>query len=186
VPTETAGQPAEPVRAGIHSPDVVRYGPGVPVTPRGGRVELTAQHAWHPPAGRTRRLRYAYRLLGSVLTVMLLAASGVLLYQRFQHTPLRVTGVDIAQQTPAACAVNVTGQITTNGAAGTVWYQWLFQPGVQPPQPLSQSVTPGQHALYVTTVIDSSGQGSATQTVTLQVLSPVPMTASTTVLARCR
>jgi hypothetical protein len=172
---------------GARPPDIVRYGLGVPVTPRGGRVELTAERAWHPPpAKRAWRLRHPYRLLGSALTMILLAASGVLLYQRFHHTPLRVTSVVITQQAPAACGVSLTGRITTNGAEGTVAYQWLFQPDAQPPRPLSQSVTAGQHALYLTIAVDGSGQGSATQTVTLQVLSPGLMTTSITVPVRCR
>jgi hypothetical protein len=123
--------------------------------------------------------------LGSALTVVLLAASGVVLYLRFHHAPFHVTGVVISQQARAGCGVDVTGRITTNGSAGTVSYQWLFQPDQQPPQPLSQSVTAGQHAVYVTTALEGSGHGSASRTVTLQVLGPDPGNASAAVVIRC-
>ncbi len=71
--------------------------------------------------------------------------------------------------------------ITTDGSAGTVSCQWLVQPGQQPPQPLSQSVIAGQHAVYVTVAVQGSGHGSAAQTVTLQVRGPDTGTASAAV-----
>jgi hypothetical protein len=117
--------------------------------------------------------------------VILLAAAGVTLYLRFHHAPFRVTGIELSQ-TRAGCGVDVTGQISTNGSAGTVSYQWLFRPDAQAPQPLSQSVIAGQHAVYVTAAIGGTGQGSAPETVTLQVLGPEPTTASTAVMVSCR
>jgi hypothetical protein len=117
--------------------------------------------------------------------VILLAASGVVLYLHFHHLPFQVTGVVILQQTPAGCGVDVTGRIATNGAAGTVSYQWVFTPGQQPPKPVSQSVIAGQHEVYVTAAVEGSGHGSASQTATLQVLGPASRTASTIVVVRC-
>src|SRR5580704_17487041 len=131
LPTEGApsGQPT----------DVMRYGPGVPAGPPARQAGLTDELIWRTgrppkPSRRPRRLR---RLLGAALTVILLAASGVVLYLRFHHAPF-----------------HVTGRIITNGAAGTVSYQWLFRPGRTQPQPLSQSVISGQHAVYVTVAIE--------------------------------
>ncbi|HUZ56045.1 MAG TPA: hypothetical protein VMU94_26415 [Streptosporangiaceae bacterium] len=167
--------------------EVVRYGPGVPAALSAGRAGLRAESVWrtgHPPVPFRRRPRLR-RLFGSALTVILLTASGVVLYLRFHHSPFHVTGVVISQQTGTGCGVDVTGRIATNGAAGTVSYQWLFQPDRQPPQPLSESVTAGQHAVYVTVAVEGSGHGSASQTVTLQVLGPDPRTASTAVNVRC-
>src|SRR5271154_3017185 len=111
--------------------DVMRYGPGVPAGPPASQAGLTAELIWrtgHPPKPpqRPRRLR---RLLGAALTVILLAASAVVLYLRFHHAPFHVTGAAIAKQTRTGCGVDVTGRITTDGAAGTVSYQWLFPPG---------------------------------------------------------
>jgi uncharacterized protein (DUF58 family) len=117
--------------------------------------------------------------------VILLAASGVVLYLRFHHTPFRVTGVAISQQTRAGCGVDVTGRISTNGSAGTVHYQWLFPSDRRAPQPLSQSVAAGQDAVYATVAVEGSGHGSASQPVTLQVLGPGRRAASTTVVVSC-
>jgi hypothetical protein len=187
-PAGQGGQTAERVWHAARPPEIVRYGPGVPATPPAGRAELTAEHVWRAsrpakPARRTARLR---RLLGTALTVILLAATGVTLYLRFHHAPFRVIGVVISQQTRTGCGVDVTGRITTSGSAGTVSYQWLFRPDVQPPQPLSQSVIAGQHAVYVTAAVEGTGHGSAPETVTLQVLGPELTTASTAVVVSCR
>ena len=193
-PAAPADLPSHPPTAVVppdppsHPPtDVVRYGPGVPDTVSVAPAGLTAERVWRggqtgmPPRRRPR----VRRLLGSALTVILLVASGVVLYLRFHHAPFHVTGVLISQRTRAGCGVDVTGQITTNGSPGTVNYQWLFEPGQQPPQPLSQSVIAGQQAVYVTVAVEGSGHGSASQTVTLQVLGPDPRTASTPVVISC-
>jgi hypothetical protein len=165
------------------SSDVVRHGPGVPVSQAG----VTAEQVWRTgrlpqPERRPGRLR---RLGGVALTVILLAAAGVVLFLRFHHAPFRVTGVAITQQTKTACGVDLTGRITTSGSAGTVSYQWVFRPQVQAPQPLSQSVTAGQHAAFVTVAVEGEGHGSASQTVTLQVLGPDTGTATTQVSVSC-
>jgi hypothetical protein len=110
----------------------------------------------------------------------------VVLYLRFHHAPFHVTGVMRLQQTQTGCGVDVTGRITTNGSSGTVSYQWVFRPDQRPPQPLSQSVVAGQHAVYVTVAVEGSGHGSASQTVTLQVLGPDSAAAKTTVTVSCR
>ena len=186
--TEDAGRPVATEAVQLGPPaEVVRHGPGVPVVPPSGQAGWTTEQVWrtgHPPAPprRPHRLR---RLLGPALTVILLAASGLVLYLRFHHAPFHVTGVVISQQARAGCRMDVTGRITTNGSAGTVSYEWLIQPDQQSPQPLAQSVTAGQQAVYVTTTLEGSGHGSASRTVTLQVLGPDPRSASTTVVIRC-
>jgi hypothetical protein len=159
----------------------------VPATPPPSHPGLTAEHVWRgsappKPPRRPGRLR---RLLGSALTVILLVASGVVLYLRFHHTPFHVTDVKITQKTQNGCGVDVTGMITTNGAAGTISYQWVFKSDPHAPQPLSQTAIAGQHAVYVTVAVEGSGQGSATQTVTLQILGPDPRSESAPVVLRC-
>lgn len=169
------------------SSDVVRYGPGVPMNMPASLASLQAERLWrtgHLPEPPRRRGRLR-RLLGSALTVILLAAAGVVLYLRFHHAPFHVTGVAISQQAKNGCGVDVTGRITTNGAAGTVSYQWVLRPEWQPPNPLSQSVVAGQHAVYVTDSVEGQGRGSASLTVTLQVLGPDTGSASTTVVVSC-
>jgi len=166
--------------------DVVRHGPGVP----GAAAATGAESVWRtgrhagPPPGR-RGLRRVRRILGSALTVILLAAAGVVLWLRFHHAPFGVTGVAITQQTKITCGVDVTGRIATNGSAGTVSYQWMFRPQTQAPQPLSQSVVAGQHAVYVTVAVEGQGHGSAAQKITLDVLGPGSGTASTMVSVSC-
>jgi hypothetical protein len=176
----------EHVRGG-RPPEVVRYGPGVPASTPAGQAELTAARTWRNtgpamPSGRRARLG---ALVGWALTVILLAASGVLLYLRFHHAPFHVTGAAITQQAKTGCGVDVTGRITTNGSAGMVSYQWLFRPGLQPPQPLSQSVLAGQHAVYVSVAVEGQGHGSASRAVTLQVLGPDTATATAAVMISC-
>jgi hypothetical protein len=159
----------------------------VPATRPAGQAELTAERIWRNarPAGPSRPFARLGRLSGWALTVILLGASGVLLYLRFHHAPFHVTRVAITQQTRNGCGVDVTGRITTNGSAGTVSYQWLFRPQLRAPQSLSQSAIAGQHAVYVTVAVEGQGHGSASQTVTLQVLDPDPGSASAAVAVRC-
>jgi hypothetical protein len=170
------------------APDVVRHGPGVPsaagVAATGASgAGRAGRHAGTSP-GR-RRLRRVRRILGSALTVILLAAAGVVLWLRFHHAPFGVTGVAIIQQTKTTCGVDVTGRIATNGSAGTVSYQWVFRPQTQAPQPLNQSVVTGQHAVYVTVAVEGQGHGRSTQEVTLDVLGPAAGTASKKVSVSC-
>jgi hypothetical protein len=162
----------------------------VPATPPGSQVPLTAERIWRTGGPRhgikaPRRVSRPARLFSTALTVALLAASGVLLYLRFHHAPFHVATVKILGQTPNACGANVTGQIVTNGSAGTVTYQWVFRPDPNPPQRLSQSVAAGQHAVEVTVAVEGEGRGRAAPTVTLQVLGPDRRADSITVLVSC-
>jgi hypothetical protein len=190
-PTHTGlREPAEARRAGP-APEFMKYGPGVPGTPPGGTppggTAQTAERMWRTgrqdqPPRRPRRWR---GLAGTALTVVLLAASAVVLYTRLHHAPFQVTAVAITGQTRSGCGVNVTGEISTNGDAGSVTYQWLFGSDQQAPQPLSQSVAAGQDTVDVTVVVQGSGHGSASRTVTLQVLGPDPRADSASVALRC-
>jgi hypothetical protein len=167
--------------------DVLRYGPGVPASVAGAAAESvwrTGHRAEPPP--RQRRLRQVRRVLGSALTVILLVAAGVVVWLRFfDHPPFHVTKVSITQEIKTACGENVTGEIATNGSAGTVSYQWVFEPQTQAPQPLSQSVTAGQHDVLVTVSVQGQGHGAAAQKVTLDVLGPDPGTAVANVTISC-
>ena len=158
---------------------MLRYGPGVPANQAGVAAESVWRTGHRPgPPPRQGRLR---RVLGSALTVILLVVAGVVVWLRFfDHSAFHVTGVSITQQTKTSCGANVTGEIVTNGSAGTVSYQWVFQPQTQAPQPLSQTVTAGQHDVLVTVAVQGQGHGSATQKVTLDVLGPDARTAPPT------
>jgi hypothetical protein len=166
---------------------VVRYGPGVPETAAASQQGTTAERIWKtgaPPVAARRRPPWR-RALGPAVTVLLLGASAVVLFLRFHHPAFSVSGAAITQQTPVQCGANVTGRIDTNGSAGTISYQWLFQPDPHAPQPLTQTVPAGQHSVFVTVAVQGSGSGSATQKVTLQVLGPQKASAATTVTVRC-
>jgi hypothetical protein len=173
------------------APEVMRYGPGVPASQAAvseSQAGVAAESVWRsgrqpgPPPGQS-RLR---RRLGLLLTVILLVAAGVVVYLRFfDHPSLHVTGVTISPPTSTGCTVNVTGRIDTNGGAGTVSYQWVFQPQTQVPQPLHQSLAAGQHAVDVTVSVEGQGHGTVTQGVTLDVLSPGTGTASTKATISC-
>ena len=197
-PPGAAGMAQEPPPGGLNAapppggvppggvpPGVVRYGPGVPVGRAG--AESVWRTGQRPGPGVRRGGPGRVRpVAGAVVTVVLLAAAGVVVWLRFfDHPPLRVTRVGIIQQAAAGCTVDVTGQITTNGSPGTVSYQWVFRPQAQAPQPLGQSVVAGQHAVYVTVAVQGQGHGTASQTVTLDVLGPGTGTASRDVTIRC-
>ncbi|HEY6478850.1 MAG TPA: hypothetical protein VIZ00_02405 [Streptosporangiaceae bacterium] len=167
--------------------DFVRYGPGVPMTPE-PRAGLTAEDIWRTGlvAGAAPRPKPRWRrAAGSAVTVALLAIAAVILFLRFHHPALAVTSAAITQQTRNGCTVDVTGKIATSGGAGTVSYQWVFRPDTRPPQPLTQTVIAGQKAVFVTVAVEGSGQGSAAQSVTLQVLGPDRKSAATSVVVRC-
>ena len=165
---------------------VIRHGPGVPARWQASLAAPTAEQVWHtglPNAPRPpHRLR---RLAGPALSIALLAASGAVIYLRLHHGPFGVTGVAITTQVKKGCTENVTGRFGTTGAAGTVSYQWVFEPQLGAPRPLSQSVAAGQSAVYVTAAVEGQGHGSLTQTVTLQVLGPGHGSASTRVVLSC-
>jgi hypothetical protein len=167
--------------------EIVRSGPGVPAPEAGDKASRQAEQIWRGglPPGQARRPKLR-RLLGPALTVVLLAASGVVLYLRSHHPPpVQVTSVTIAQRTRIACGLDVTGRITTNGAAGTVSYQWLVQPGRRQPRPKTVSIISGQHVAQVTLILPLTGHGRASELVTLQVLAPDPKTASANVAVSC-
>ena len=121
-------------------PQVVRYGPGVPARARGpGRAHGRAGLA-DRAAERARPPAPAAPLVGPALSVALLVASGAVIYLRLHHGPFGVTGVAITAQARNGCTEDVTGRVDTTGAAGTISYQWVFEPRLTAPQPLSQPI----------------------------------------------
>jgi len=175
--------PSSPPPPSPQVSELMRYGPGVPPS----QASLSAEQVWRTgqmpdPPRRPVRLR---RLASLALTVLLLAAAAVLLFLRFHHAPFHVTGEPALSSAQNGCAVNVTGKIPTNGASGTVSYEWVFSPQQGAPQPLSQSVVSGQHDVFVTVAVQGQGHGTATEQVTLQVLSPNQESTSTVVKVSC-
>jgi hypothetical protein len=164
----------------------VRYGPGVPGAVPAGQAGVSAEEVWRTglpgPSASPGRWR---RRAGAALTAALLAACGVVIFLRLHHAPFSVTGVKITAREKNGCAVDVTGRISTSGGAGTVSYQWVLTPQAAAPHPLSQSVTAGQTAVFVTISDQGTGHGQQAQQVTLQVLSPGQGRATTHVVISC-
>lgn len=184
LPTDVAPGPVAdvPVRRAERPRQIIRHGPGVPTAP--GTGPPSADQVWRTglPARRRHPVR---RAVGPALTVVLLAASAAVLYLHLHHGPFGVTDVTITGQVRKGCTTDVTGLISTTGAAGTVSYQWVFQPQPAAPQLLSQSVAAGQSGVYVTAAIQGQGQGSIRQTVTLQVIEPGHASATAHMVVSC-
>src|SRR6185312_4789129 len=78
---------------------------------RSGHADQPARRPHRRPPRRPGRA-------GAALTVILLAASAVVLFLRFHHAPFHVTGVAIAPPTRNGCGVDVTAEISTNARPG--------------------------------------------------------------------
>ncbi|PZF99062.1 hypothetical protein [Micromonospora deserti] len=164
----------------------LRFGPGVPTTP-------PAAPAWPtpptPPAPPRRRpvWRAVTSALSTLLTVALLAAVGLYLWQRI--SPLKITNVTVAVPEPAGDRCDVTldvvATVLTNGAAGEIRYQWL-RSGSAPGSLLTERVGRGQRTVELTLRWAFSGVGTTTETATINITSPSPVQAQTPVRYDCR
>ncbi|MGS2616634.1 hypothetical protein ACVCAH_19210 [Micromonospora sp. LZ34] len=159
----------------------VRFGPGVPATP-------PAAPAWPTPPPRRRSVwRTVTSVLSALLTVALLAAVGVYLWQRI--SPLEISGVTVAVPEPAGdrcdVTVEVVATVRTNGRRGVVEYQWL-RSGSPPSSMLTERVGRGQRSVDLTLEWTFSGVGSTRQTATVNIISPAPLQAQTEVAYDCR
>ncbi|MEH1102742.1 hypothetical protein [Micromonospora sp. CPCC 205561] len=126
-------------------------------------------------------------VLSTLLTVALLAAVGLLLWQRI--SPLELTGVTVAVPRPAGdrcdVTVDVVATVTTNGRAGVVRYQWL-RSGSAPGSLLTERIGRGQRTVELTLRWAFSGVGTTTETATVNVTSPSPVQAQAPVSYDCR
>jgi hypothetical protein len=179
--------PAAWAASGARPREIVRHGPGVPGTLPGRPAEPTAEEVWRSglPGGVPRRKRPLRRRFGPALTVVLFIAAIVVIYLRLHHAAFGVTGVAITKQVHNGCTTTLTGRISTTGGAGTVSYEWTFEPKLDASQPLSQSVAAGQSAVYVTAALAGQGHGSLTQTATLWTLGSRQASASAPVVISC-
>ncbi|MFG1888744.1 hypothetical protein ACGFIR_12845 [Micromonospora sp. NPDC049051] len=160
----------------------VRFGPGVPTTP-------PPAPAWPaPPPPRRRPVwRTVTSVLSTLLTVALLAAVGLYLWQRI--SPLEVTGVTVAVPQPAGdrcdVTVDVVATVSTNGRAGEIRYQWL-RTGSAPGSLLTERVGRGQHTVQLTLRWAFSGVGTTNETATVNISSPAVVQAQAPVSYDCR
>lgn len=179
--------PSAALAAGGRPGEMVRHGPGVPATTAADRTGPTAEEVWRTglPGGKPRRKGWRRRLIGPALTVALFIASIVVIYARLHHAPFGVSGVVITGQAQHGCTVDVTGRVSTSGAAGTLSYEWTFQPQAGQPQAESQTVAAGQTSVDVTAEVEGQGSGTLSQTATLRVLAPGQGSATAHVVLSC-
>ncbi|GII92928.1 hypothetical protein [Sinosporangium siamense] len=156
----------------------IRFGPGVPGPTaaediwRTGREQLQTVHAQNdrPRAARWRR--------GRAIGAALVAAAVVIavIFVLFNRGPaLAVSSVDV--RTPkkthgCGATIMVTGTIKTNGAGGTVDYEW-HRSDKKAPIRGTETVTSGATSHEVSLRWTVDGQGDFRGIATLKVLSPV-------------
>ncbi|MFC5945546.1 hypothetical protein ACFPZ4_29275 [Micromonospora harpali] len=162
-----------------------RFGPGVPVGP-------PAAPAWpQSGAGAGVRSRSVWRrvvsVLSTLLTVVLLVAVGLFLWQRL--SPLEIEGVTVAVVEPAGTRCDVTVEVAatvrTNGNAGTIRYQWL-RSGSPPGALVSERVGRGQRSVSLPLKWSFTGVGTARETATVNIVEPSVTQAGTEVRYACR
>ncbi|MEH0827999.1 MULTISPECIES: hypothetical protein [unclassified Micromonospora] len=159
----------------------LRFGPGVPGTPPPAPPWPTA-----PPIRPRPVWRRVVSVLSTLLTVVLLLAVGLYLWQRLR--PLEVEGVTVAVPRPAGVACDVTvdvvATVRTNGRGGTIRYQW-FRSDAPPGAVLTERVGSGQQTAALTLKWTFTGVGTTTGIATVNIVEPTTAQASTRVVYRC-
>ncbi|MFJ6952747.1 hypothetical protein ACISRB_15055, partial [Micromonospora aurantiaca] len=159
----------------------LRFGPGVPATPPPAPPWPTA-----PPIRPRPAWRRVVSVLSTLLTVVLLLAVGLYLWQRLR--PLEVEGVTVAVPRPAGVACDVTvdvvATVRTNGRGGTIRYQW-FRSDAPPGAVLTERVGSGQQTAALTLKWTFTGVGTTTGIATVNIVEPTTAQASTRVVYRC-
>ncbi len=187
-PTATAGPVAPTVHLGGPAPTVravneMRFGPGVPVAP----VAAPGWPAAAPAARRRPLWRRLVSVLSGLLTLALVVAVGLYVWQRL--SPLVVEGATVAVPRPAGnrcdVTVDVVATVRTNGRSGVIRYQW-FRSDAPPGAVLTGQVGSGQRTAALTLRWTFSGVGTTTETATVNIIEPTPLQAGTKVPYRCR
>lgn len=175
----TAGELAAALREGVErSPTVGAYVDGgrapaarLPAAPAGGE-----EGGGEPTSGRW-RLPVALALAGLLAAGAVLVAAGRFREPAPAGPPLAVTAIT-ASEDPAGGAVHcphgtVTVRVTlaTNGAPGTISYEWL-RPDGQRVAPGRVVVRGGERAATVTLAVDYDGSAAAQGVAALHVVTP--------------
>ncbi|MFE0588925.1 hypothetical protein [Micromonospora echinospora] len=175
----------EPVGGPAPAPGAeVRFGPGVPAGP-------PVAPGWQrPPAPPARPRRSRWKLIGSVLstllTLALLVAVGLHLWQRLSPLEVRSVRVAVAEPPGERCdvTVDVVATVETNGRAGTIRYQWL-RGGAEPGGLLTQRVARGQRTVTLHLKWAVSGTGTTTETAVVNITEPTPIQGRTIFRYQC-
>ncbi|GLY26139.1 hypothetical protein [Micromonospora sp. NBRC 101691] len=176
----------EPVGGSTPPPGTeVRFGPGVPAGP-------PVAPGWQrPPAPPARPRRSRWKLIGSVLstllTLALLAAVGLHLWERLSPLEVHSVRVTVAEPPGERCdvTVDVVATVETNGRAGTIRYRWL-RGGAEPGGLLSQRVSRGQRTVTLHLKWAVSGTGTTTETAVIDITEPNPTQGRTIFRYQCR
>ncbi|WBB81093.1 hypothetical protein O7606_06840 [Micromonospora sp. WMMD882] len=165
------GRPVTVGRSPTRSGEV-RFGPGVPPATPAAPVWPAAS----PPAGpRRSRWRLAGSVLSTLLTLALLVAVGLHLWQRM--SPLEIHSVRVAVPEPPGdrcdVTVDVVATVETNGRAGAIRYQWL-RSDAEPGGLLTERVARGQRTATLHLKWAFSGVGATTETAVVNITEPTP------------
>ncbi|MGW7539746.1 hypothetical protein ACWGKQ_01275 [Streptomyces sp. NPDC054770] len=196
-PAATLHLPPSQARAGAGAGAAegeTRFGPGVPGA--SGTADDRATEIWRGtltpegPSGVTARRRRPWwrRELPSLLAVVAVVVAVVLGMRSCTaaRSPLHVVGATVTAPDVGRCAktVLVTGVLRTDGNAGTVDYRWKRSDGTASAV-LHQEVGENVRTSEVVLRWSFDGRGTMKATATLEVLSPDPVTASTSFTYDC-
>ncbi|WP_236030515.1 hypothetical protein [Paractinoplanes lichenicola] len=121
------------------------------------------------------------------MTLALIVVAGLYVWQRL--SPLELEGVTVAVPRPAVSrcdvTVDVVATVRTNGRGGVIRYQW-FRSDAPPGAVLTERVGRGQRVATLTLRWTFSGVGSTSETATVNIVEPAPVSSGTAVSYRCR
>ncbi|GAB2577536.1 hypothetical protein Aab01nite_11570 [Paractinoplanes abujensis] len=170
------GVPAPAIRAGGE----VRFGPGVPAAP-------ARAPGWPAPVRPRPRWRRLVSVLSGLVTLALIVVAGLHVWQRL--SPIEVESVTVAVPHPAGSrcdvTVDVVATVRTNGRGGVIRYQWL-RSDAPPGAVLTERVGRDQRVATLTLRWTFSGAGSTSETATVTIVEPAPLSSSAGVAYRCR
>ncbi|NUR70597.1 MAG: hypothetical protein HOU81_07235 [Hamadaea sp.] len=174
---------------------VLRFGQGPVATP--------ATPSWTPPPAAYRPpkksvFKRVSGLIGSLFSVLLVLGIVYVLLLRFLpelgipnpmglFSSTQITGVTVQKVAVTTCntQADVVGTVVTNGEPGTFAYEWVDSDGHRSGR-LDQSVRKGEGSVQVHYYWGFSGKGSHKGTATLNILSPVQLTANAEVTYSCK
>ena len=185
-PPMEAPQPPPPVP--VSGP--VRIGaPPVAVATAAATAGTAAQPAW-PEVRRRRRGRRLLKAFGIVAAAAIIAlVLAILLQGHAGDAGLRVLGARVSTATPQlGCGEQavVAGVVTTNGAEGSVEYEWSRSDGVPTDGPHTQAVAAGATSVPVSFSLTVTGRGELSEDISLTIRLPVRLGPySATIVYRC-
>jgi len=187
---------AQPAPVERNQDGVLRFGQGPVATPATPSWTPPPPTAYGPP--KKSLFKRVTGIIGSLLSLLLVLAVVYVLLLRFLPelgipNPLGLfsatqpTGVTVQKVAVTECntQADVVGTVVTNGEPGTFAYEWVDSDGHRSGR-LNQSVRKGEGSVQVHYYWGFSGKGSHKGTATLNILSPVQLSASAEVTYSCK